>query len=87
MRLSHLTARYTDGAVNKWKMMERPGVYLENNEVKAFTFAVIDVTNQEERSNDLHGSKVFVVPFDGQKFNKDSQLHPSTQSTPPTAPE
>jgi hypothetical protein len=63
--------RYTDGTVNKWKMMERPAVYIEDGVVKAFTFAVIDVTKQEERPNDLHGSKVIVVPFDGERFNKD----------------
>jgi hypothetical protein len=49
--------RYTDGTVNQWKMMERP--------------AIIDVTKQEERPNDLPGSKIIVVPFDGERFNKD----------------
>jgi hypothetical protein len=74
--------RYTDGTVNKWKMMERPGVYIENNEVKAFTFAVIDVTKQEERPNDLHGSKVIVVPFDGAAMDRDLQnAFSETQST------
>ncbi len=63
--------RYTDGTVNQWKMMERPAVYIEDGIIKAFTFAVIDVTKQEERPNDLHGSKIIVVPFDGDSFNKD----------------
>jgi len=35
--------RYTDGTVNHWNNIERPGVYLENGHVTAFTFAVLDV--------------------------------------------
>lgn len=71
--------RYTDGTVNKWKMMERPAVYVEDGVVKAFTFAVIDVTKQEEKPDDLHGSKVIVVPFDGEKFNADMKAAAATQ--------
>jgi hypothetical protein len=64
--------RYTDGTVNHWNKMERPGVLLEDGHVKYFTFAVIDVEKDEERGNDTHGSKVIVVPFDGEAFDRDT---------------
>ncbi len=63
--------RYTDGTVNHWNKMERPGVYLENGHVAAFTFAVIDIPKQEDRGNEPHGSKVIVVPFDGTALDRD----------------
>jgi hypothetical protein len=57
--------RYTDGTVNHWNKIERPGVFVENGYVTYFTFAVIDVDKSLELGNDTHGSKVIVVPFDG----------------------
>jgi hypothetical protein len=63
--------RYTDGTVNHWDKIERPGVSLENGHVAYFTFAVLDVPKDQERANDNHGSKVIVVPFDGVKFDRD----------------
>jgi hypothetical protein len=63
--------RYTDGTVNHWNKMERPGVLLENGYVKYFTFACIDVEKDDERGNDTHGSKIIVVPFDGEAFDRD----------------
>ena len=63
--------RYTDGTVNHWNKMERPAVLLENGHVKYFTFACIDVEKNEELGNDTHGSKVIVVPFDGETFDRD----------------
>jgi hypothetical protein len=65
--------RYTDGTVNHWDKMERPGVVLVNGHVAAFTFAVIDVPKDQELGNDIHGSKVIVVPFDGVAFDRDMQ--------------
>ena len=65
--------RYTDGTVNHWDKMERPGVLLLNGHVAAFTFAVIDVPKDQELGNDTHGSKVIVVPFDGVAFDRDMQ--------------
>ncbi len=65
--------RYTDGTVNHWNNMERPGVYIENGHVVAFTFAVIDVPKNSDRTNDGHGSKVIVIPFDGVAFDRDLQ--------------
>jgi hypothetical protein len=65
--------RYTDGTVNHWNKMERPGVLLENGHVICFTFAVLDVPKNEERGNDTHGSKVVVVPFDGVGFDRAMQ--------------
>ena len=63
--------RYTDGTVNHWDKIERPGVLLEKGHVAYFTFAVLDVPKDQERGNDNHGSKVIVVPFDGAKFDRD----------------
>ena len=65
--------RYTDGTVNHWEKIERPGVLLEDGHVTHFTFAVLDVPKNEERGNDTHGSKVIVVPFDGVAFDRDMQ--------------
>jgi len=65
--------RYTDGTVNHWNLMERPGVLLENGHVAYFTFAVLDVPKREERGDDRHGSKILVVPFDGAALDRDLQ--------------
>lgn len=69
--------RYTDGTVNHWHKIERPGVVLENGHVTHFTFAVLDVPKDEERGNDSHGSKIIVVPFDGEAMDRD--LHMQTK--------
>lgn len=61
--------RYTDGTVNRWNKIERPYAYVENGELKAFTFAVIDSPKEEDKGNDTHGSKVIVVPFNSEKLN------------------
>jgi hypothetical protein len=71
--------RYTDGTVNHWNNMERPGVYIENGHVVAMTLAVIDVPKNSDRTNDGHGSKVVVIPFDGAALDKDLENAP----TPP----
>lgn len=63
--------RYTDGTVNHWHKIERPGVLLENGHVTHFTFSVLDVPKDEEQGNDAHGSKVIVVPFDGAALDRD----------------
>ncbi len=63
--------RYTDGTVNHWDKMERPGVLIENGHVTAVTFAVLDVEKNQERGNDTHGSKVIVIPFDGASLDRD----------------
>jgi hypothetical protein len=65
--------RYTDGTVNHWNKIERPGVLLENGHVAYFTFAVLDVPKDQELPNDNHGSKVIVVPFDGVALDHDLQ--------------
>jgi hypothetical protein len=39
--------RFTDGTLNHWNIMERPGVVLENGHVAYFTIAVIDVPKWE----------------------------------------
>ena len=63
--------RYTDGTVNQWHNMERPGVYQENGHVTHFTFAVTDVDKNASGVNN-GGSKVLVVPFDGVQFDCDN---------------
>jgi hypothetical protein len=63
--------RYTDGTVNHWEKIERPGVLMENGHVTHFTFAVLDVPKDQERGNDTHGSKIIVVPFDGAALDRD----------------
>ena len=65
--------RYTDGTVNRWTKLERPGIYIENGHVTAITLAVIDVQKEQENGNDGHGSKVIVIPFDGAAMDRDLQ--------------
>lgn len=73
--------RYTDGTVNHWNKMERPGVYIENGHVAAVTLAVIDIPKEQENGNDGHGSKVVVIPFDGASLDRDLQSAASATST------
>lgn len=63
--------RYTDGTVNRWEKLERPGVLLENGHVTAMTLSVIDVAKEKENGNDGHGSKVIVIPFDGAALDRE----------------
>jgi alpha-L-fucosidase len=77
--------RYTDGTVNHWNKLERPGVYIENGHVAAVTLAVIDVPKNEEVGNDAHGSKVIVIPFDGAALDRDlAQADGRPVATEPT---
>ena len=63
--------RYTDGTVNHWEKMERPGVLLINGHVTYFTLAALDVPKEQELGDDIHGSKVVVIPFDGIALDRD----------------
>jgi hypothetical protein len=63
--------RYSDGTVNHWNKLERPGVYMENGHVVAVTLAAIDVPKEQNRGNEPHGSKVIVIPFDGTALDRD----------------
>lgn len=63
--------RYTDGTVNRWDKLERPGVLIENGHVTALTLAVLDVPKNEEKGNDRHGNKIIVMPFDGAALDRD----------------
>jgi hypothetical protein len=65
--------RYTDGTIDHWNKMERPGVYIEDGHVAAVTLAVIDIPKEQEMGNDGHGSKVIVIPFDGAGLDRDLQ--------------
>ena len=62
--------RYENGTVNHWTKLERPNVYVEDGEIRAMTFAVIDVQKEDDLGNDEHGSKVIVVPFSDQKLRR-----------------
>ncbi len=73
--------RYTDGTINHWFKLERPGVVIENGHVTAVSLAVLDVPKNEERGNDTHGSKIIVVPFDGAALDRD--LHNLSNTTQP----
>ncbi|MEI8293207.1 MAG: hypothetical protein WCG66_04345 [bacterium] len=63
--------RYSDGTVNHWHKIERPGVVIENGHVPHFLFSVIDLRKEIEKGNDTHGSKIIVVPFDGEAMDRD----------------
>ena len=65
--------RYTDGTVNHWHKLERPGVLLENGHVTAVTLAVLDIPKEQQKGNDNHGSKIIVIPFDGVLLDRDLQ--------------
>jgi len=71
--------RYTDGTVNRWNKLERPGIYIEDGHVAAVTLAVIDVEKEQQHGNDGHGSKIIVIPFDGAALDRDLQ---STADSP-----
>ncbi|AQR75291.1 glycoside hydrolase family protein [Sphingomonas sp. LM7] len=63
--------RYTNGVVNHWNKLERPGVLIENGHVRALTFAVVDTPKESQTGSNGHGSKVIVVPFDGVAMDRD----------------
>ena len=63
--------RYTDGTVNRWDKLERPGIVMENGHVIAVTLAAIDVPKDDDKGNDPHGSKIIVIPFDGEALDRD----------------
>jgi hypothetical protein len=66
---------YTDGTVDHWYKMERPGVLIENGHVTHVTFAASDVDkNNQIPAGSNHGSKVIVVPFDGVTFDSDTGI-------------
>ncbi|VGO18915.1 hypothetical protein SCARR_00968 [Pontiella sulfatireligans] len=65
--------RYTDGTVNDWSFIERPMAFVEDGHVTHFTFSVIDVKKGKDKGGDKHGSKILVVPFDGEAFDRDME--------------
>ncbi|WP_111708562.1 glycoside hydrolase family protein [Lutibacter citreus] len=72
--------RYTDGTVDEWYIVQRPTAYTENGHITHFNFSVIDVTKGSDKGNDKHGSKIIVVPFDGETFDKDMQAIISSEN-------
>ena len=83
--------KYADGTINKWFIIQRPTVYVEDGEIGAFNFSVIDVHKGRDVANDNHGSKIIVVPFDGKAFGKHitkivNAENAEFDSTPPPAP-
>ncbi len=73
--------RYPDGTVNYWNKAERPSVYIENGHVAAMTLAVIDVEKEQDKGNDSHGSKVIVVPFDGEALDRQMKSTPDSPTS------
>ena len=63
--------RYSNGVVNNWNKLERPGVVIEKGHVIAMSFAVVDTAKEAQVGNNGHGSKVVVVPFDGARMDHD----------------
>jgi hypothetical protein len=63
--------RYTDGTINRWDKLERPGVVIGDGRVVAVTLAVLDVPKDQEQGNDRHGNKIIVIPFDGAALDRD----------------
>lgn len=61
---------YEDGTENHWSIIERPNVYIEDGKVAAMTFAVINTEKDSDGANDDNGSKIIVVPFDGEMLEK-----------------
>ncbi len=61
--------RYTDGTLNNWFTVQRPVVFCENGHPTHFTFSVIDAHKGDDNPNDNNGSKIVVVPFDGEAFD------------------
>lgn len=74
--------RYTDGTVNRWDKLERPGVVIENGHVVAVSLAVLDVPKEQEHGNDNHGNKIIVIPFDGAALDRDLQNAASATAQP-----
>ena len=72
--------RYTDGTVNHWHKLERPGVLLEDGHVTAVTLAVLDIPKEQQKGRDAHGSKIIVIPFDGAAMDRDLQNAAAAQS-------
>ncbi|MBR0413261.1 MAG: glycoside hydrolase family protein [Eubacterium sp.] len=62
--------RYEDGTYNRWHKLERPNIYMENGVIRAMTFGVVDDVKENDLGNDQHGSKVIVVPFDGEALQR-----------------
>ena len=73
--------RYTDGTVNHWHKLERPGVFLENGHVVAMTLAVLDTPKESQTGNNGHGSKIVVIPFDGAAMDRDLQASAGDSSS------
>lgn len=83
--------KHSDGTVENWHTVQRPTVYVENEIVKAFNFSVIDVHKGQDAGNDENGSKIMVVPFDGEAFGKHirnivDEENRIADETPPPSP-
>ncbi|MGD0838707.1 MAG: glycoside hydrolase family protein [Polyangia bacterium] len=72
-RFAQQLFRTTDGTVDNWYKMERPGVVMEGGHISHMTFAVSDVDkNNQILANTNHGSKVLVMAFDGVTFDAET---------------
>ena len=83
--------KHRDGTVENWYTVQRATVYTEDNRIKAFNFSVIDVHKGQDGANDENGSKIMVVPFDGEGFSKHikhlvNEENRLADATPPPPP-
>ncbi|VGO20420.1 glycoside hydrolase family protein [Pontiella sulfatireligans] len=67
--------RYPDGSFDDWIYVERMTACVdeETDHVTHFIFSVLDVKKGWDQGNDNHGSKIVVVPFDGEAFDANMQ--------------
>ncbi|VGO20416.1 glycoside hydrolase family protein [Pontiella sulfatireligans] len=65
--------KYTDGTVNHWPIVQRMTVFVEDGHPTHFLFSVIDSRKGEDGPNDKNGSKIVMMPFDGEAFDRDMQ--------------
>ncbi|HCS66491.1 MAG TPA: carbohydrate-binding protein [Cellvibrio sp.] len=73
--------RYTNSTVNHYTKLERPSVYKENGHVVAMTFSALDVEKWQDGGNDKHGSKIIVVPFDGEGLDSTTSRSAAVAAT------
>lgn len=63
--------RYPDGTVNQWGIVQRMTVFVDEGHPSHFLFSAIDVHKGKDNPNDSHGSKIILVPFDGESLDRD----------------
>lgn len=65
---------YPDGTVNEWGIVQRMTVHVSAGHPSHFLFSVIDVLKGQDGPNDMHGSKIVIVPIDGESLDRDLRV-------------